>query len=242
MQKTLKTNNFVKKNLMIVGALVALILLIDQLVKIYVKTHFQPGDSVNVFGDWFVIEYIENQGMAFGTTFGNKIWHKLALSIFRIFAIGGICYYWYKQAKAGVKREFLVAIGLILAGATGNLIDSMFYDYAFPYDPCMGYNHLEGSGVFADCGFFGKIETKHKGFLLGNVVDMYKFQATWPQWVPWLGGSEVFPAIWNTADASITIGVGMVFLRQRAYFPKKRKEQVVINTEQEAEETKSHND
>lgn len=242
MQKTLKTNNFVKKNLMIVGALVALILLIDQLVKIYVKTHFQPGDSVNVFGDWFVIEYIENQGMAFGTTFGNKIWHKLALSIFRIFAIGGICYYWYQQAKAGVKREFLVAIGLILAGATGNLIDSMFYDYAFPYDPCMGYNHLEGSGVFADCGFFGKIETKHKGFLLGNVVDMYKFQATWPQWVPWLGGSEVFPAIWNTADASITIGVGMVFLRQRAYFPKKRKEQVVINTGQEAEETKSGND
>lgn len=242
MQKTLKTNNFVKKNLMIVGALVALILLIDQLVKIYVKTHFQPGDSVNVFGDWFVIEYIENQGMAFGTKFGNKIWHKLALSIFRIFAIGGICYYWYQQAKAGVKREFLVAIGLILAGATGNLIDSMFYDYAFPYDPCMGYNHLEGSGVFADCGFFGKIETKHKGFLLGNVVDMYKFQATWPQWVPWLGGSQVFPAIWNTADASITIGVGMVFLRQRAYFPKKRKEQVAVNTEQEAEETKSDND
>ncbi|TXI85330.1 MAG: lipoprotein signal peptidase [Crocinitomicaceae bacterium] len=227
-----------KKNLMIVGALVALILLIDQLVKIYVKTHFQPGDSVNVFGDWFVIEYIENQGMAFGTTFGNKIWHKLALSIFRIFAIGGICYYWYQQAKAGVKREFLVAIGLILAGATGNLIDSMFYDYAFPYDPCMGYNHLEGSGVFADCGFFGKIETKHRGFLLGNVVDMYKFHATWPQWVPWLGGSEVFPAIWNTADASITIGVGMVFLRQRAYFPKKRKEQVVVNNEQESKEIK----
>jgi signal peptidase II len=237
MQKTLKTNKFVKKNLLIVGALVALILLLDQLVKIYVKTHFQPGDSVNVFGDWFVIEYIENQGMAFGTTFGNQIWHKLALSIFRIFAIGGICYYWYQQAKAGVRREFLVAIGLILAGATGNLIDSMFYDYAFPYDPCMGYNHLEGSGVYADCGFFGKIETKHRGFLLGNVVDMYKFQATWPQWVPWLGGKDVFPAIWNTADASITIGVAMVFLRQRAYFPKKQKAQIVQNNEQTTEPT-----
>jgi signal peptidase II len=237
MLKTLKTNKFVKKNLMIVGALVALILLLDQLVKIYVKTHFQPGDSVNVFGDWFVIEYIENQGMAFGTTFGNQIWHKLALSIFRIFAIGGICYYWYQQAKAGVRREFLVAIGLILAGATGNLIDSMFYDYAFPYDPCMGYNHLEGSGVYADCGFFGKIETKHRGFLLGNVVDMYKFQATWPQWVPWLGGKDVFPAIWNTADASITIGVAMVFLRQRAYFPKKQKAQIIQNNEQATEAT-----
>lgn len=243
MQKTLKTDNLVKKNLMIVGALVALILLIDQLVKIYVKTHFQPGESVNVFGDWFVLEYIENQGMAFGTTFGNKIWHKLALSIFRIFAIGGICYYWYQQAKVGAKREFLVAIGLILAGATGNLIDSMFYDFAFPYDPCMGYNHLEGSGVWTNCDqyFVGKIETKHRGFLLGNVVDMYKFQATWPQWVPWLGGKDVFPAIWNTADASITIGVAMVFLRQRAYFPKRKKEQIVQSGEQTATPTESEN-
>jgi signal peptidase II len=207
-----------------VGAIVALILFIDQAIKVYIKTHFSPGDDpVSVFGNWFVLEYIENQGMAFGTTFGNKLWHKLALSIFRIFAIIGICYYWYKQAQDGAKREFLVAIGLILAGATGNLIDSMFYDFIFPYDPCMPFNHLEGSGLVTDCGFFGKLETRHTGFLLGNVVDMFKFQAFWPEWLPWLGGREVFPAIWNLADAAISIGVVMIFIRQRAYFPNKKK-------------------
>lgn len=211
------------------GAVVALILLLDQLIKIYIKTHFLPGDEqVPILGNWFVLEYIENQGMAFGTTFGNKMWHKLALSIFRIIAIIAICYYWYKQAKAGVKREFLVAIGLILAGAAGNLIDSMFYDFTFPYDPCMVFNHLPGSGKFVDCDFFLDVETRHTGFLMGNVVDMFKFQATWPQGMPLLGGREVFPAIWNLADASISIGVVMVFIRQRKYFPKttKRKKKI----------------
>lgn len=211
-----------KKNLVIVGAVVALILFLDQFLKVYIKSHFAPGETVSIFGDWFVLEYLENQGMAFGTTFGNKIWHKLALSIFRIVAITGMTYYLIKQAKQGAKRELLIVIGLIVAGATGNLIDSMFYDFAFPYDPCMGFNHLEGSGVVTDCGIFGEIETRHTGFLLGNVVDMFKFQAFWPEWLPWLGGKEVFPAIWNLADASISVGVIMVFIRQRNYFPKEK--------------------
>ena len=211
-----------KKNLVIVGAVVALILFLDQFIKVYIKSYFAPGETVSIFGDWFVLEYLENQGMAFGTTFGNKIWHKLALSIFRIVAITGMTYYLIKQAKQGAKRELLIVIGLIVAGATGNLIDSMFYDFAFPYDPCMGFNHLEGSGVVTDCGIFGEIETRHTGFLLGNVVDMFKFQAFWPEWLPWLGGKEVFPAIWNLADASISVGVIMVFIRQRNYFPKEK--------------------
>ena len=218
---------------MIVGAVIALILIIDQLTKIYIKTNFFPGENMPILGDWFLLEYIENQGMAFGTSFGNQMWHKLALSIFRIIAISGLCYYWYTQAKAGVRREFLIAIGLILAGASGNLIDSMFYDFIFPYDPCMGFNHLEGSGVFTDCGIFGKIETRHTGFLMGNVVDMFKFQANWPEWMPLLAGREVFPAIWNVADASITSGVILIFIRQRKFFPKEKKVSIPIN---EAEE------
>lgn len=193
------------------------------------KTNFGAGEQYNVFGDWFVMEYTENQGMAFGTTFGASIWAKLALSIFRIFAIVGITYYLIVQSKKQVRLEFLIAIGLILAGATGNLIDSMFYDYVFPIDTylnCeMSYNLLEGSGNFYDCDFHGelyKTEIRHTGFLFGNVVDMFKFQGTWPSWVPWFGGSAVFPAIWNVADGSITIGVIMVFLRQRHYFPKEK--------------------
>ena len=182
-----------------------------------------PGEVRPLIGNWFLLDYIENPGMAFGTTFGSSMWHKLALSIFRIFAIIGICYYWVQQAKRGVKREFLIAVGLILAGATGNLIDSMFYDFAFKYDPCIGYNHLAGSGIKTDCGFFGTIETRHTGFLLGNVVDMFKFQAHWPQWIPWIGGAEVFPAIWNLADFSISSGIILIFIRQKKYFPKESK-------------------
>ncbi len=211
-----------RKNLFIVGFLISLILITDQSIKIYIKSHFSPGESYSVFGNWFLIEYIENQGMAFGTSFGSQMWHKLALSIFRIIAVIGIAYYWVKQARKGVKLEFLIAIGLIFSGAIGNLIDSACYDFIFPYDPCAPFNHLEHSGIFTECGIFGKIETRNTGFLMGNVVDMFKFQAIWPNWMPFVGGEEVFPAIWNLADASITIGVSLIFIRQRAYFPKNK--------------------
>ncbi len=214
-----------KRQILIVSIAVFLVLLIDQIIKIYVKTHFVVGEDVPIFGDWFVMEYIENQGMAFGTKFGSKVWHKLALSIFRMIAIGAIVYYWIKQAKKGARTEFLFAIGLVLAGATGNLIDSMAYDYVFEFDPCGPFNSLEGSGIFVDCNTLweGKREIRHSGFLFGNVVDMFKFQAVWPNWVPWLGGKDVFPAIWNLADASITVGVIMIFFRQRKYFPQEKK-------------------
>jgi len=214
----------VKRKVLIVALVVTLILALDQIIKVYIKTTFLPGESHPLLGDWFVLEFIENQGMAFGTTFGSAMWAKLSLSIFRIVAISALIYYWIKQAKKGARLEFLIAIGLVFAGATGNLIDSMFYDFIFPYDPCMGFNHLEGSGIYSDCGIFGQIETRHTGFLFGNVVDMFKFQANWPEW---LGGGEVFPAIWNLADASISIGVVTIFIRQRKYFPKKPKAAVV---------------
>ena len=210
-----------------------LILLLDQLIKIYIKSTFAPGESRPLLGDWFIVEYIENQGMAFGTTFGSQVWHKLALSIFRIVAISALIYYWIKQAKKGARLEFLIAVGLVFAGATGNLIDSMFYDFIFPYDPCMAFNHLAGSGIVSDCGFFGDIETRHTGFLFGNVVDMFKFQANWPS--SW-GGGEVFPAIWNLADASITIGVITIFIRQRAYFPKKKVAEVELPAQENEQE------
>ena len=202
------------------GAVIALILFLDQLLKVYIKTNFKVGEEAPLLGNWLVLDYIENPGMAFGTTFGSKMWHKLALSIFRIIAISGIIYYWFLQAKKGVKREFLIAIGLIIAGATGNLVDSMFYDFVFPYDPCLSFNFLDGSGIKTDCGIFGVHETRHTGFLLGNVVDMFKFQANWPAWIPWIGGNEVFPAIWNIADFSISSGIILIFIRQKKYFPK----------------------
>lgn len=208
-----------KRKLLIVGAVVFAVLLIDQILKIWIKNTFNYyDDPVPLAGNWFRLVYIENQGMAFGTTFGSSMWAKLGLSVFRIVAICAIGYYWWKQAKKGVKTGLLIAIGFIFAGATGNLIDSMFYDYIFDYDGCIAFNHLEGSGVWTDCGWLGKQETRHTGFLLGNVVDMFQINLTWPEWMPWVGSEEVFPAIWNIADGSITVGVVMIILRQRSFF------------------------
>lgn len=220
MQKTHKETKSFYKNLLISFLLVALVLLADQWIKIYIKTNFFENETRPLFGDWLVLQYIENQGMAFGATFSSSHWGKLSLSLFRLAAIAGITYYLIKQIRIGSRLEFIIALSLILAGATGNLIDSMFYDYIFPYNPCDPFNHAEGSGLTQLCPPYGEIEVKHHGFLFGNVVDMFRFQANWPEWLPYLGGKDVFPAIWNLADGSITVGVFMVFLRQRKYFPK----------------------
>ena len=215
-----------KKNLQIVTLVVIALLILDQVIKVYIKTSFHPEEHKYLIGSWFAAHYIENQGMAFGTTFGASIWHKLALSIFRVVAIIFIAYYLIKEAKKGAKLSFLIALGFIWAGATGNLIDSMFYDFFFHFNPCDRFNQLEGSKVMADCKDFGRsfpVEVRHRGFLLGNVVDMFQFDVLWPKWVPYLGGGQVFPAIFNVADASITVGVATLIIGQRSFFPKNKK-------------------
>ncbi len=211
-----------KKNYLISFGVVLLILIIDQLVKLWVKTSFSYDDpSLDLVGGWFKLNYVENQGMAFGATLGGGIWGKLILSIFRIIAIIAITYYLIKQIKLGAKREFLVVISLILAGATGNLIDSMFYDLFFKLDPCISFNQMDGSGIYMSCEYYGiveEVEVRNTGFLFGNVVDMFQFDANWPKWVPWLGSSQVFPAIWNIADAAISVAIILVLIRQKTYF------------------------
>lgn len=218
-----------KKRYLITFGIVLLILILDQGLKIWVKTHIAYDDaSIPLIGDWFRLNFVENQGMAFGTKLGSGMWGKLALSLFRIAAIVAITVYVIKQIKKRtVPLEFLIVAGLVLAGATGNLIDSMFYDLIFPdyFDPCVVYNQMHGSGIWADCtyhGFTQKVEIRHTGFLFGNVVDMFQFYATWPDWVPFVGGNQVFPAIWNIADASISTGVIMILFRQKIYFPKEK--------------------
>ncbi len=218
----LKETKLPLRTLLLSFALITIILIADQWIKVYIKSTFSPNEIRPLIGNWFVLQYIENQGMAFGATFSSSLWGKLSLSLFRVVAIIGITYYLITQAKNGARKEFIIALSLILAGATGNLIDSMFYDYVFPYDPCYVFNHAPGSANFHNCDFFGRLEVKQHGFLFGNVVDMFRFQANWPQWMPWVGGNDVFPAIWNLADGSITVGVLMVFTRQRKYFPKEK--------------------
>ena len=214
-----------KKKLTIVFLIVLSLLIIDQFVKIYIKTSFDSDEVKYVFGNWFALHYIENQGMAFGTTFGSEMWHKLALSLFRVIAIFALAYYIFTEAKKGAKMEFLIAVGFVFAGATGNLIDSMFYDFFFHFNPCEGFNQLPGSDIKMNCtdyGFTYPVEVRHQGFLFGNVVDMFQFDVNWPKWAPYVGGNQIFPAIWNVADACITLGIFTIILRQKVYFPKKK--------------------
>ena len=215
-----------KKPLLFSAILVGILLLLDQWIKLTIKTQFEPGQFEPLIGNWLVLHYTENPGMAFGQTFGASMWAKLSLSLFRIVAIGLIVRYLWKQMKQGVSREFLIVVSLVLAGATGNLLDSMFYDLFFTLDPCVPFNQLAGSGHKAVChaGHFDyAVELRHQGFLFGNVVDMFQFNVRWPNSFPIVGGSDIFPAIWNLADFCISVGLIWAIIRQKKFFPKEEK-------------------
>ncbi len=215
-----------RKPLLFSAILVAVLLLLDQWIKLTIKTQFSPGEFRPLLGNWLALHYTENPGMAFGQTFGASMWAKLSLSLFRIVAIGLIIRYLFKQIKLGTSREFLIVVSLVLAGATGNLLDSMFYDLFFRVDPCIPFNQLAGSGHKAIChaGHFNyAVELRHQGFLFGNVVDMFQFNVRWPAGMPLVGGSDVFPAIWNLADFCISVGLFWAIIRQKKFFPKEVK-------------------
>lgn len=187
-------------------AIVVAILLIDQIIKIEVKTNMTLGEAKRVT-DWFYIEFIENNGMAYGMKFINK----LVLSLFRLFAIGFIGYYLAKIIKKDVAPlGYIVLIAMVLAGAAGNLIDCLFYGLIF-----------DASTPFTVSQFvpFGE---GYSTFLHGKVVDMFYFpiiQTTWPEWFPYFGGSEYvfFSPVFNFADACISVGVvaSLLFYRKQ---------------------------
>ena len=178
--------------------LIAVILLIDQFIKIEVKTHFCLGESIHIT-DWFYISFVENNGMAYGMTFFNK----LVLSLFRLVAITAIGWYLRQVLKQKHTTGYIVVLSMILAGAVGNILDSMF----------------EASTPFSVAGFvpFG---TGYAPFLQGKVVDMFYFPmivTTYPSWVPFKGGDEFifFSPVFNFADACISVGIVVLFLFYR---------------------------
>ena len=180
--------------------LVVAILLIDQAIKLWVKTSMHLHESIHVF-DWFYISFIENNGMAYGMQLGSK----LVLSLFRVVAISVLAYYLWQQVRKQVRWGYIVCLSMILAGATGNLIDCMFYGLCF--DASTPYNVASFVG-------FGQ---GYAPFLMGKVVDMFYFPlivTTWPDWVPWWGGDEFifFSPVFNFADASISVGVVALLL------------------------------
>ena len=180
-----------------------ILVVIDQVIKVLVKTNMGLGEQIDVIGNWFKLLFVENEGMAFGWAFGGKV-GKLLLSIFRICLCGGLVW-WIRSlcrknsaARAAGKAApiptgVLVGLTLITAGAFGNIIDSLFYGIIWGYAP----------------------------FLFGKVVDMFYFPLwTWPDWVPLLGGHLFFEPVFNFADSCVTVGAFYLLIFQLKFFTK----------------------
>lgn len=183
--------------------IIVAILLIDQAIKIWVKTSMTLHESIRVT-DWFYITFIENMGMAFGMQLGSKI----VLSLFRVVAIGVLGYYIWQQVKRNARTGYIVCLSLVLAGAAGNLIDCMFYGMMFNESSPYYLSYLVDFG------------TGYAPFLMGKVVDMFYFpliETEWPTWMPFVGGEHFvfFSPVFNFADASISVSVVLLLLFYR---------------------------
>lgn len=183
--------------------IIVAILLIDQAIKIWVKTSMTLHESIHIT-DWFYITFIENMGMAFGMQLGSKI----VLSLFRVVAIGVLGYYIWQQVKRNARTGYIVCLSLVLAGAAGNLIDCMFYGMLFN----------ESSPYYLS--YFVDFGTGYAPFLMGKVVDMFYFpliETEWPTWMPFVGGQHFvfFSPVFNFADASISVSVVLLLLFYR---------------------------
>lgn len=183
---------------------ISLILLIDQIVKFWIKLNFTLGEELFLIGDWCRLHFIENEGMAFGMSFGEEI-GKLILTLFRIVASVLIFLYLRKLIIKKENKLIIYAFTLIFAGAVGNIIDSLFYGLIFSES-----TFFTTAQLFPETGGYAPL-------CLGKVVDMFYFpliDTTLPQWIPFIGGNhfEFFNAIFNVADISITVGVGLLIV------------------------------
>ena len=201
-------------------AIIIGVLFIDQVLKFWVKTHMYLGEEHTVFGNWFIIHFTENPGMAFGMELGGNF-GKIFLSLFRILValLGG--FYLFKLIRKESHPGLIICGSLILAGALGNIIDSIFYGKIFS-DSMHSVSILFPAG-----GGYG-------GWLHGKVVDMLYFpliETHFPSWFPIWGNEEFvfFRPVFNIADSSISIGVTLVFLFQKKFFPEKKEQATTVN-------------
>lgn len=195
------------------------VLILDQWVKIWIKTTFYYGQPKTIIPGWFDLQFVENPGMAFGWMIPGD-GGKLLLSIFRIIVVAGISWYLIKIIREKAHTGLIICISLIIAGALGNILDSAFYGLIFDkgslYDADINdYTMYHGIAAMNGQGY--------APFLMGNVVDMFHFakEVTYPEWFPFVGGRtrEIFPPVFNLADASITCGILIILLRQKKFFP-----------------------
>jgi signal peptidase II len=191
-----------KKALLVIG----LVLLADQASKLWIKTNMVLGQEFRVLGNWFIIHFTENPGMAFGIEFWGDN-GKLLLSLFRLVAIGLLIFYVHWQIKKRLPTGVIIGFSLILAGAIGNMIDSAIYGVIF------NESYYEPARFFPPDGGYSS-------FLHGRVVDMLYFpviDTAWPSWVPFVGGNSFvfFRPVFNIADSAITTGVAYLLIFQR---------------------------
>ena len=207
-----------------------MVLILDQWLKIYVKTSIPYGSGFDILGlSWAKIHFIENEGMAFGFEFGGKA-GKLILSIFRILMVGFLIYLIRTLILAKESIGLIVSFALIIAGAIGNIIDSAFYGL-----------------IFSESSFHGGLaemfptEGGYAGFLYGRVVDMLYFpliDTHWPDWMPVVGGNRLqfFRPVFNLADTAISTGVISILLFHRKFFLADDKEDKKVKLSSEEEE------
>jgi signal peptidase II len=189
----------VKKKSILIVSLITVVLVLDQVFKIWVKTNMYLGEEIQLIGSWFKLHFIENEGMAFGMVFFGGFWGKLILSLFRLIASGCIGWVIYRMLKKNVSWGLLITTALVFAGAIGNIFDCVFYGRIF------SESEIHLATLFPEGGGYAPI-------LQGRVVDMLQFDLftiNFPDWFPVWGGSvfNFFPAIFNIADSSITIGL-----------------------------------
>ena len=197
------TNKNIAKRGWLAALIVVAILVIDQVIKIWVKTNMTLHEQIEIFS-WFKIVFIENNGMAYGMEIGSK----LVLSLFRVVAVSVLGYYIAQQVRKQARYGYLICLSMVMAGAAGNIFDSMFYGLIF-----------NASSEFYT-SYFVPFGTGYASFLMGKVVDMFYFPlivTTWPDWVPMFGGQPYvfFSPVFNFADASISVSVVLVLLFYR---------------------------
>ena len=203
-----------KKQARLVVLLVAALIVVDQVVKILVKTNMQIGEDIPLIGEWCRLHFIENEGFAFGMSMGGAT-GKVVLTLVRLVASAVIAWLLVRMVKGGTRSSLVVSLALIFAGAVGNLVDSCFYGLIF------NESYYSVATLFPADGGYAPL-------LQGKVVDMFYFplfEFDWPTWVPLVGGNhfEFFNAIFNVADSAITIGIIWLIIDQFFIAPKRAK-------------------